>query len=159
MKRGGQLKRRTPLKVKGNSETADIKQEIQDTLLAIVKARDGGCVFRVLLGHQCSGYAPKSGHLVLQADHMVTRSNSATFADSRLVVCVCKGIHGWKSVGSNRNKAQYDEMLKRILPPDRVALWERCERDSWRPVRTGIYDWKLALIALKQELRQLRESA
>ena len=32
---------------------------------------------------------------------------------------------------------------------------EACEADSWRPKRTGAYDWKLALIALKQELATL----
>jgi hypothetical protein len=45
--------------------------------------------------------------------------------------------------------------MKQILPADRVALWERCERDSWKPVRTGAYDWKLAVAALKQERDRL----
>ncbi len=161
MKRSGfqwkprQPLRRTRLKIKGSSDTSTVKDEIQDTARDIVIIRDGGCIFRNKKGHICSGFA-KDGHLILQADHLITRGNSGTFADTRLIVCVCKGIHGWKSVGSNRNKAQYDEMLKEILPKDRVELWEKCERDSWRPQRVSAYDWKLELVALKQELKELQ---
>jgi hypothetical protein len=54
---------------------------------------------------------------------------------------VCKGAHGWKSLGSNRNKAQYDALVKTIIESERVALWEACERDIWRPHRTTLYDW------------------
>jgi len=115
-----------------------------------VIARDKGCILAKY--RHCADP-------VLQADHLITRANSATYADSRLVVCVCRSCHAWKSLGSNRNKAQYDELIKTILPPDRVGLWERCERDSWRPHRQYTYDWKLALAALKQELRQLRQTA
>jgi len=41
-------------------------------------------------------------------------------------------------------KAQYDTLVRALLSPERVRLWDACERDSWRPSRTGIYDWKLA---------------
>jgi len=49
-------------------------------------------------------------------------------------------------------KAQYDELVRSILPRDRVTLWNVCETESWRPHRTGAYDWKLAEIALRQQL-------
>lgn len=147
MKRSGPLRRNTPLKVKGHSETADIKQEIQDTLRAIVIARDGTCILRGI--RRCYD-------TVLQADHLITRANSATYADSRLVVCVCRSCHAWKSLGNNRYKAQYDELVRTLISPERVALWERCERDSWRPHRTYTNDWRLQLAALRQELKQLR---
>lgn len=75
------------------------------------------------------------GELILQADHLTTRANSATYADTRLIVCVCK------------EGPWLEEMAR--LPPDRLALWERCERDSWRLVRTGAYDWKIAIVAVK----------
>lgn len=162
MKRGGFLPRRTPLRAKtrirvvGQSDIATTKQNIQDLLLAIVKIRDGGCILRSVAGHHCNGFA-NDGHLIVQADHLITRSNSATYGDIRLVVCVCKGAHGWKSVGSNVNKAQYDALVKTLLPPDRVKLWEACEADSWRPVRTGIYDWKMTEIALKGELGAMKK--
>lgn len=152
MKRGGFLKRKTKIKVVGDNDTATLKQEIQNLVREIVIKRDGGCIFRNEQGHICTGYA-KDGHLVLQADHLISRSNSATYADTRLVVCVCKGIHGWKSVGENLRKAQYDERIKKILPTEIVALWERCEKDSWRPYRTSTQDWRIHIVALQQELK------
>ena len=149
MKRGGFLKRRTPLKAKtrirvvGKSDTAEIKRNIQALLRQIVIKRDGGCVLRHI--RHCAD-------TVLQADHLITRANSATYADSRLVVCVCRSCHAWKSLGGNRNKAQYDALVKTLLPPERVKLWEACELDSWRPHPTRTADWKLAELALRQEL-------
>jgi hypothetical protein len=158
VKRGGYLQRHTPLKTKtrirvaGVSDTADLKKEIQALVREIVIKRDGGCILRNK--RRCGG---DIGFAVLQADHLITRANSATFADTRLIVCVCRSCHAWKSLGSNNRKAEYDALVKTILPADRVALWERCERDSWRPVRTGVYDWKVAIVALKQELRKMGE--
>lgn len=143
--------RRTPLRRKGKSDVARAKEAIQAVARAIVIKRDGGCIFRNYPGHTCSGFT-KNGQLILQADHLITRSNSGTFDDTRLIVCVCKGIHGWKSVGANLRKTQYDEMTKTLLPKERVELWERAEKDSWRPVHRGTYDWNLSLAALKQEL-------
>ena len=154
IKRYTSLKSRTPLRVKGISDIADLKQEIQDLLRQIVILRDGGCVLREYIFHDCSGFR-KDGKLILQADHLITRANSATYADSRLVVCVCKGAHGWKKY----HERQYDSLLKQhFLPRDRVELWDRCERDSWRPHRTSAYDWKIAIAALKQELRKLERA-
>ena len=120
--------------------------------------RDGGCYLansdRVKVAHflsPCSGYR-KDGELILQCDHLVTRSNSATFADTRLMVCLCKGHHGWKSVGSNLRKAQYDALMREILPKDRVELWDKCEKESWKPHKMN---WKVELTALKQEYKSM----
>jgi hypothetical protein len=155
MKRSGPLqrytvlKRKTPIAVHGHSDTARLKEAIQVALRRIVIARDGGCILRDSYDvSSCGGYA-KDGHLILQADHLVTRANSATFADPRLVVAVCKAHHGWKSVGSNRNKAQYDAAVRSVLSEERVKLWDACERDSWRPVRTSASDWATELADLK----------
>ena len=43
-------------------------------------------------------------------------------------------------------------LVKTLLPKDRVELWEKCEKDSWNPVRTTAMDWKLSLILLEKEL-------
>jgi hypothetical protein len=129
----GFLKRFTPLRSKGISIVATIKDSIQAWLRAIVIKRDGGCILRNV--RYCNGLPDIPG-VVLQADHLVTRSNSATFADSRLVVCLCRPCHAWKSLGGNQRKAQYDALVRTLLPADRVELWDRCEKDSWRPVRT-----------------------
>jgi hypothetical protein len=58
--------------------------------------RDGGCILRNSFDVPSCESFDKNGVLIKQADHLITRANSATFADPRLVVCVCKGHHGWK---------------------------------------------------------------
>lgn len=143
--------KRTPLSKKGQSDTAKIKDEIQHLVREIVILRDGGCLFRNEPGHTCTGLT-KYGDVILQADHLVTRANSATYADTRLIVCVCKGIHGWKSVGSNMRKAEYDRRVRLLISPDRVALWDRCEKESWRPQKMN---WQVELAALRQEYQTL----
>lgn len=137
--------KRSRLRIAGKSDTAEIKREIQFTLREIVIMRDKGCILR--FKRHCGG---EIGKAVIQADHLVTRANSATYADPRLVVALCKGCHGgWKQW----NKEAYDALVKTILPPDRVALWERCERERYSTVtRKGSYDWKLELIVLKGQL-------
>lgn len=150
LKRYTQLKTYTPLKVKtalnfyGKSETAEQKREIQRLLREIVIKRDKHCI-------RC-GVEYGTPGVVFQCDHLLSRSNSATYADSRLCVLVCRECHAWKSLGSNLRKTQYDALVKTILPPERVALWERCEMDSYNPTRKGAYDWKLATLALNHEL-------
>jgi hypothetical protein len=142
--------RRTTLRVEGHSEVSEVKREIQAVARDIVIARDGGCILRYK--RLCNGVP---GEAVLQADHLISRSNSATYADTRLIVCLCRPCHAWKSLGSNLRKNEYDALVKTLLPAERVRLWERCEADSWRAKRTSAYDWQLALVALKQELKAL----
>jgi hypothetical protein len=64
------------------------------------------------------------------------------------VVCICKGHHKWKH-STNANKAQYDAAVRSLLSEERVKLWDACEKDSWRPVRTSSSDWALELAYLK----------
>lgn len=147
MKRSGFLKRKTTIKVRDHSDTNNTKDSIQALVRQIVIARDGGCIFRGLIYRdflQCG--------TVLQADHLITRANSATFSDTRLIVCLCRNHHAWKSLGGNARKAEYDAIVKTLLPRDRVELWERAEQDSWRPHRKYTYDWRMDEAALKQEL-------
>lgn len=151
--------KRTKIRVVGDSTVADQKVEIQALAREIVILRDDGCIFKNERGHVCSGYGSKSGQLVLQADHLLPRSNSGTFADTRLIVCVCKGIHGWKSIGSNLRKEEYDRRVKKLLPKDRVELWERCEADRYKGhTRMTSHDWKLEILNLKSELADLKKT-
>lgn len=129
---------RRPIPKKSKSESALTKDAIQAMVRAIVMKRDGGCILR--------DYRPNHTS-ILQADHLITRSNSATYADTRLIVCVCTGCHGWK----HWHKEEYDALVKSILTPDRVQLWTRAEAASWQPHRKYTYDWKIELAALKQE--------
>lgn len=138
------------VKVAGHPTVKDLKQEIQDTLRAIVMLRDKQCI---LYGQRCYNKIGVEG-IVWQAEHLVERSHSATYADTRLVVLVCKNCHGWKHFKKS-NHDEYDEWVKMKFSKERVAHWERCVANKWRPTPTGSYDWKLSLVALKQELKAL----
>lgn len=141
--------KRSPLKKKSNSETAKLKDEIQALLREVVMKRDGGCILRDI--RHCGAILGSGA--ILQADHLITRANSATYADSRLVVCVCKGCHAWKHLG-HREK-EYEALIKPLIGKERADLWNRCEQDRWRPSKHGAYEWKLAKLALEQELKNL----
>lgn len=60
-------------------------------------------------------------------------------------------------MGNNARKQQYDAIVRTLLPPDRVELWDRCEAESWWPTRKGSYDWRLEEAALRQELATLKQ--
>jgi hypothetical protein len=55
-------------------------------------------------------------------------------------------------------RRKYDAMVKTLLSPDRVKLWEACEADSWRSNRTSAYDWKMAEVALRAELASIKQT-
>jgi hypothetical protein len=86
--------KRTPLAQKGTSDTALIKQDIQDTVREIVIIRDGGCIARDADWHTCSGYR-NDGELILQ----------------------------------------YNELIRPLLSPDRLTLWDRCHAARYKPTR------------------------
>lgn len=143
--------KRTKIRVVGKSTTAEIKKDIQALLREVVMLRDGRCI---LYGQKCMHKIGDEG-IVWQAEHLIERSNSATFADSRLVVLIAKNCHGWKHFKKS-NHDMYDAMVKKVLPKERVELWEKCEANSWKPTKTTSYDWMLAKIVLERELSELQ---
>lgn len=132
--------------MRGTSETSVLKENIQELLREIVMKRDNGCVLRQV--RHCGGELDTEG-VVIQCDHLLTRANSATYADSRLVVCLCVICHGWKHF----HKKEYDEVVKTVLSKKTIKLWDECEKDSWNATRKYSADWKVHIIQLKQELR------
>lgn len=149
--------KRTKLNVVGHSTTAQDRQRIQDLVRLICCFRDGGCVLRTL--RHCGGEAvveidDKSEYKiisnnVIQADHLVTRANSATYADTRLIVCLCKNCHAWK----HWNEKEYEKLVRLTLSNDRKNLWDKCELDR-QAHKTYKPDWKLAILALEKELKE-----
>ena len=129
------------MRKKGKSDVALLKAEIQRLVRCIVIARDKTCILRNI--RHCTDE-------VLQADHLITRANSSTYDDTRLIVCVCRSCHGWK----HWHEREYNALLKSLLPKKRVELWERAEEDSWKPTHRVSSDWRMSVAALKQELKQ-----
>ncbi len=141
--------KRGKLRVAGHSTTSEIKRDIQALLREIVILRDKKCI---LYGIKCRHEVGMEG-LVWQAEHLIERSNSATYGDSRLVVLVEKSCHYWKHI-TDSNKEKYDEWLRPRLSKERVELWDKCKKDSWR---TSKMDWKLVKLQLEQELNKLKQ--
>jgi hypothetical protein len=52
--------------------------------------------------------------------------------------------------------AEYDALMRTLISPERMALWDRCEADSWRPRLDKAYNWALTLAALKQERNNMQ---
>lgn len=147
------LKRKTGIKVVGTSTTAELKKEIQSTLRKLVILRDGGCLLRHASNKitprykECGGYTSR-GALVLQAEHLHTRSNMASFADPRLVICICSRHHIFYKP---QHSDEYYQIVKELIGKERAELLKKVQEDH-KPHKV---DLKLALIALKQELKEL----
>jgi len=154
MKRGGYIKR-TPLRRKSLSEIARCKSRIQDTLRQLAIHRDEGCVLRNIATQeglkQCSGFR-KDGKLILQYDHLISRTRNISYAELDLGVILCKGHHGWKSFTDDNSK-RYDEVIKKVLSQDRLKKWERFKNDR-KSYSYGEYEWRVIEIILKQELKE-----
>ncbi len=142
--------KRSKLRVAGVSDTAKTKKRIQVLLREIVMKRDKGCILRDFRCHTLMG----TPGIVWQADHLISRGNSATYGDSRLVVLICKSCHAWKSLGSNLRKAEYDRLVRSILPQERVNLWDMAELQAGR-LQGVKMDWRLIELGLEQELKRL----
>lgn len=138
--------RRTRLRVAGVSDSAQLKREIQAELRNLAIKRDGGCILRHYPQTGSCGAYKANGELILQAEHLHTRANMASFADSRLVVCLCQRHHiFWKP----QHADEYYQIVKEHIGPERTKLLEAVQQDR-KPHKV---DLKLSLIALKQELR------
>lgn len=153
MKTGSQLKRtpfkqspslrvplkRSKLRLQGVSTPAQTKQRIQAKLRDIVILRDGGCILRVVLG-SCPG--------PLQAEHLISRTNSATFADTRNIVCLCQYHHiFWKP----QHSRLYWELIEQHVGPT-IWNWIKLAEADKSPYKI---DWKLSEIVLDAEYKLL----
>ena len=140
---------------KSKHPTALCKVRIQALLRQLAIARDGGCVLRSIAAQEglstCNGFR-KDGELILQYDHLISRSKSISYAELDLGVTLCKGHHGWKSF-TDENSKRYDEIIKKVLCQERIDKWERFKNDR-KTYRFGIWEWGKIEIVLKQELNK-----
>ena len=144
--------KRSKLRIASISTTAQDKKEIQRLVRLIVTHRDGGCVLRNL--RHCNSEAVVEdekiiSNVTIQADHLVTRANSATYADPRLIVCICSGCHFWKKY----HEKEYEKLVRLTLSSERKRLWDRAEEDR-QAHKTYKMDWKLEIVNLRQELKK-----
>lgn len=144
--------KRTKLRVAGASSTSELKREIQAVLRAIVMARDGGCILRTHGNEitpqyrECGGYR-NDGEIILQAEHLHTRSDARSFSDSRLVVCLCQRHHIYYKP---QHSDEYYRIIRKHIGEERSKLLDRVQQD-YSPHKA---DLKLELLALKMELKK-----
>jgi hypothetical protein len=117
------MKRTGALRTHGKSETARTKVRIQALLLETAILRDGGCVLRHYeTAGTCGGFGPKSGKLILQAEHLNTRERNISFGDMRNIVCLCQRHHGYFKV---QNGALYGDLIRKHISEERCAWLQR----------------------------------
>lgn len=138
------------MRARSKSLVAQVKRRIQQLVRKIVILRDGGCVLRGLEFGPCTSSFTKDGHLVLQADHLVSRGKNIGFADTRLIVCLCEGHHTKKTFAWKKQiEAKYRELIGR----ERTALWDRAEADT-KSYPMGLWEWEKVELGLKEELKK-----
>ncbi len=139
--------KRTKIRVAGHSSTSDLKREIQAILRQITTYRDGGCILRHYPRTGMCGGHRKDGELILQAEHLHTRSNASSFADTRLVVCLCQRHHIFYKP---QHADEYYRIVREHIGKERSDLLTRVQSD-YSPHKQ---DLKMDLLALKQELKK-----
>jgi hypothetical protein len=161
------LKRKTPLKSRqthskasvrsalrqmSKSPVAGYKRRIQAALNALGQARDGGCIMRHYPeSGECGGYA-NDGHLILQWDHILTRSNSATFADLRNGIILCKRHHiFWKK----QYPMLWAELVYRHIGAETTSWIHRQQALSGKPTRIYPSEWLLIAQNLENKVKLL----
>jgi hypothetical protein len=140
--------KRSPIRNKSKSSSAQTKRRIQALLRQIAIRRDGGCVLRGFAEAGICGPRKSDGELILQAEHLISRARSFSFGDMRNIGCVCRYHHFYFK---QRNGRLYWEMIEKIIGPERWAWIKRAKADH-KSYPTGLGDWLKIEMALKQEL-------
>lgn len=136
------------------STTEATKERIQGILRSIVIIRDGGCLLRDSPETgTCGGYGSKSGKLILQGEHLHTRANAASYADIRLVICLCARHHLYYK---KQYPDEYYKIVRHLIGPERSALLTRVQEDR-SPHRFYTSDWLIAETILQKELEGLAQ--
>jgi hypothetical protein len=93
MKRGGPLRRTTPLRshaklrVVADSHRTTILNNIQALLRELAIARDGGCVLSRYTEAGSCGDRTKSNELILQAEHLNSRKHAVSVSGLQVPRC------------------------------------------------------------------------
>lgn len=136
------LKQNKVKKPKARNSSA-IKKSIQALLRKNAIERDGTCVVGQNLAlvpqnwHVC-GPLRGDGQIIVQAEHLVGRASSASYGDMRNIVLLCMRHHFHFK---RQHGAIYWEVIRHHIGPERWALVQQWEKDSWKPTRLYTADW------------------
>lgn len=139
--------RKTKLRLVGHSTSSELKTAIQALLRELAIKIYGTCVLSKYPETGACGSYTKAGNLILQAEHLNSRSHTGTFGDMRNIILLCQRHHiYWKP----QNSEQYWKLVKEIIGEKRWSWYQRCKED--RTARK--VDLKLVLLDLQQQLKQ-----
>lgn len=145
--------KKKPAAKKGRKKKAEtsgtIKKRIQSLLRANAINRDGTCVLSRYTDAGCCSGRRSDGELILQAEHLVGRSNSASYADMDNIVLLCLGHHFYFK---KQHGAIYWDLIRKIIGEERWKKVQEWERDH-TPHRFTKYDWEQAEKQLQTMLR------
>ncbi|RJQ33861.1 hypothetical protein C4568_03610 [Candidatus Parcubacteria bacterium] len=132
------------------------KERIQKLLRLNAIKRDGECVMRQqehLLPQkyfECGPYR-KDGQIVVQAEHLVGRANSACFADMDNIVLLCQRHHFYFK---QQHGALYWHIIRLVIGEERwekVQAWER-EAKAHKATRVFLAEWEEKAVELENLL-------
>jgi len=98
---------------------------------------------------ECGGWR-KDGELILQGEHLHTRANASSFSDTRLLICLCQRHHIFYKP---QHSDEYYRIVRKHIGKERSKLLTAVQEDR----SSHKVDLMLALVALKQELREYPE--
>ncbi len=138
--------KRSRLKKKGSSKVSVIKDKIQGALRAKAFERDKTCVIgqnlhMVPLVYRECGPFRNDGEMILQAEHLVGRANSASYADMDNIVLICQRHHFYFK---KQHPLRYAEIIKKHIGPER---WQKVQdyEQNMKPTHMVLADWKKRL--------------
>ena len=105
----------------------------------------------------CGGYT-NAGEFIFQAEHLITRSNSVSFADMRNIVYLCWHYHGHFRLERSpecKDAHRATHRPRATHCPERSAWAQRVLGDR-SPYRFHLADWKAIQVALTAELADLK---
>lgn len=132
-------RRRKPIPKQGKSNLSKIKRQIQAKLREKAIERDETCTigkYPSFLPQNwllCGSYR-SDGELVVQAEHLVSRGNSASYGDMDNIVLLCKNHHIFFK---KHHPALYWEIIRKHIGEERWAKVQKWEAESWKPVKVN----------------------
>ena len=134
------------LRTVSNLPSSKLKKLIQAKLRENAIARDKECVLRQyeeLLPTKYLECGPfrKDGQVIVQAEHLVGRSNSQCYADMENIVLICQRHHFYFKP---QHGALYWHIIRKIIGEERWEKVQAWEADK-SPHRMFTQDWRDAL--------------
>jgi hypothetical protein len=142
------------LRTTAKTGSAQAKKKIQALLRTLTIRNDGGCFLRLYPeAGACGGYGPRSGKLVLQADHINSRGFNVSYGDMRNILCICSGHHGGFKT---RNPGLYMVLARKYIlsQPGGKVRWEYVERvlQDRKIYPMSAWDWAKVELSLSTDV-------